>query len=56
MAGRRFAEFHVDVAQGDVEMTPLDWIEERDWLAFAGISPAKVPAIPRDITPSILTM
>lgn len=46
MAARRFVEFHVDVAQGDVEIEPLDWIEERDWLAFAGIPPVKVPAIP----------
>lgn len=48
MDGRNFVSFHLDVAAGDVYMEPLDVIEGRDWLFFAGIPKAKVKAISRE--------
>jgi predicted nucleotidyltransferase component of viral defense system len=48
MDGRRFVSFHLDVAQGDKVLEPLDWIEEKDWLDFAGISPAKLPVLSKE--------
>ena len=46
--GRTFVKFHVDVGIGDVILEPLEVIETRDWLAFAGIVPPKVPLISRE--------
>ena len=48
MAGRRFAGFHVDVSAGDVLREPFEILEGRDWLGFAGIAKAKLPAISRE--------
>jgi len=45
MAGRPFANFHVDIAVGDILMEPLDEMEGKDWLGFAGIAPASLQAI-----------
>lgn len=48
MAGRRFANFHLDVSAGDVLREPFEILEGRDWLGFAGIAKAKLPAISRE--------
>ena len=48
MAGRRFANFHVDVSAGDVLREPFEMLEGQDWLGFAGIAKAKLPAISRE--------
>ena len=46
--GRTFVKFHVDVGIGDVTLEPLEVVETRNWLAFAGILPPKVPLISRE--------
>ena len=38
MDGRIFARFHLDAGIGDVVIQPVEIIECRDWLAFAGIA------------------
>lgn len=48
MAGRRFANFHVDVSAGDVLREPFEILEGQDWLGFAGIAKATLPAISRE--------
>ena len=48
MAGRRFASFHLDVSAGDVLREPFEILEGHDWLGFAGIPKAKLPAISRE--------
>jgi predicted nucleotidyltransferase component of viral defense system len=48
MAGRRFASFHLDVSAGDVLREPFEVLEGKDWLGFAGIAKAKLPAISRE--------
>ena len=48
MAGRRFASFHLDVSAGDVLREPFEILEGQDWLGFAGIARAKLPAISRE--------
>jgi Nucleotidyl transferase AbiEii toxin, Type IV TA system len=48
MAGRRFANFHLDVSGGDVLREPFEILEGQDWLGFAGIATAKLPAISRE--------
>ncbi len=48
MAGRRFANFHLDVSAGDVLHEPFEILEGQDWLGFAGIAKAKLPAISRE--------
>lgn len=48
MAGRRFASFHLDVSAGDVLSEPFEILEGKDWLGFAGIVKAKLPAISRE--------
>ena len=48
MAGRRFASFHLDVSAGDVLREPFEMLEGRDWLGFAGIMKAKLPAVSRE--------
>jgi hypothetical protein len=45
MAGRRFVTFHLDVSAGDVLREPFELLEGRDWLGFAGIAKARLPAI-----------
>lgn len=48
MAGRRFASFHLDVSAGDILREPFEILEGRDWLGFAGIAKARLPAISRE--------
>jgi hypothetical protein len=48
MDERTFARFHLDAGVGDVVMHPLETIECRDWLGFAGIEPAQVRMIARE--------
>jgi len=48
MAGRRFAQFHLDVSSGDVLREPYDVLEGRDWLGFAGLSRARVLAVSQE--------
>jgi len=48
MAGRRFAGFHVDVSAGDILCEPFEILEGRDWLGFAGLARARLPAISRE--------
>jgi len=45
LAGRIFARFHLDVAAGDVVVEPVDELEGRDWLQFAGIARCRVRVI-----------
>lgn len=45
MDGRIFAKFHLDVGVGDVVIEPLEHMQGRDWLDFAGISTAVFPTI-----------
>ena len=47
-AGRRFAQFHLDVSSGDVLREPYEILEGRDWFGFAGLSRARVPAVSRE--------
>jgi Nucleotidyl transferase AbiEii toxin, Type IV TA system len=46
--GRMFVGFHLDVGIGDAVMEPLEVIEGRDWLAFAGIASPSLYMIPRE--------
>lgn len=48
MAGRLFVKFDVDVAFGDVWMTPHERKTPPDWLGFAGIHPPEIPLISRE--------
>ena len=48
MAGRVFAQFHIDVGVGDAVLNPLEDIGARDWLDFAGIPSRLFPAIGRE--------
>jgi hypothetical protein len=48
MAGRRFAQFHVDVSSGDVLSEPYEVLDGRDWFGFAGLSRARVPAVSQE--------
>ena len=48
MDARIFARFHLDAGIGDVVMHPLETIECRDWLDFAGIGRPGVRMIPRE--------
>lgn len=48
MAGRRFAQFHLDVSAGDVLREPYEMLEGRDWLGFAGLPHVRVPAISQE--------
>jgi len=56
--GRVFVGFHLDVGIGDAVMEPLEVIEGRDWLEFAGVaSPLlyMIPAsnsLPKNFTPT----
>ena len=44
--GRVFVGFHLDVGIGDAVMEPLEVIEGRDWLGFAGIASPSLYMIP----------
>jgi hypothetical protein len=46
--GRVFVGFHLDVGIGDAVMEPLEVIEGRDWLKFAGIASPSLYMIPRE--------
>src|SRR5271170_2295281 len=46
--GRVFVGFHLDVGIGDAVMEPLEVIEGRDWLGFAGIASPSFYMIPRE--------
>ncbi|MGH9716201.1 MAG: nucleotidyl transferase AbiEii/AbiGii toxin family protein [Candidatus Acidiferrales bacterium] len=46
--GRVFVGFHVDVGIGDAVMEPLEVIEGRDWLGFAGVARPSLYMIPRE--------
>ena len=48
MAGRRFAQFHLDVSSGDVVREPYEVLEGRDWFGFAGLSRARVLAVSQE--------
>lgn len=48
MDARIFARFHLDIGVGDVVLHPVDLVECRDWLAFAGIARPSVRIIPRE--------
>jgi hypothetical protein len=48
LGGRTFAKFHLDVGVGDVIVDPVEFMQTRDWLAFAGIDPPRVPMIQRE--------
>src|SRR5260370_28373825 len=44
--GRIFVGFHLDLGIGDAVMEPLEVIEGRDWLGFAGIASPSLYMIP----------
>ncbi len=46
MDARIFARFHLDAGIGDVVMQPLEVLDCRDWLGFAGIERCQVLMIP----------
>lgn len=46
--GRVFVGFHLDVGIGDAVMEPLEVVEGRDWLGFAGIARPSLYMIPRE--------
>jgi hypothetical protein len=48
MDGRIFARFHLDAGVGDVVIQPLETVECRDWLSFAGIEKPRVWAISQE--------
>jgi hypothetical protein len=48
MDGRIFAKFHLDAGIGDIVIHPVEIIEMRDWLAFAGIQGSQVQLIARE--------
>ena len=48
MDARIFARFHLDAGIGDAVMQPLEVLECRDWLDFAGIERCQVLMIPRE--------
>jgi len=48
MAGRRFAQFHLDASAGDVLREPYETLEGLDWLGFAELPRAKVSAVSRE--------
>jgi hypothetical protein len=46
--GRVFVGFHLDIGIGDAVMEPLEVVEGRDWLGFAGIASPSLYMIPRE--------
>ena len=46
LAGRTFAQFHLDVGLGDALVGQPDLLEGGQLLAFAGLSPVRVAAVP----------
>ena len=48
LAGRSFVKFHVDIGVGDDLLEPVDRVEGRDWLGFAGIAAPMIPCISKE--------
>ena len=48
MDTRVFSRFHLDVGIGDALMEPLETVECREWLEFAGIKSPRIQTIPRE--------
>lgn len=48
LAQRTFAKFHLDLGLGDVVLSAPEWVSGSEFLAFAGISPARVALLPAD--------
>jgi hypothetical protein len=48
MAGRIFIRFEIDVAAGDVWITPHDSLKTPDWFGFAGIDAPLIPVISQE--------
>ena len=48
MAGRTFVKFHIDVGVGDVVVDPVETVQTRDWLGFAGLTAPVVCMIQRE--------
>lgn len=46
LAGRIFAQFHVDVGLGDPKLGVPAWVEGDSFLNFAGIPAVRIPVIP----------
>ena len=46
--GKTFAKFRIDIGVGDVHILPLEKLESRDWLGFAGIQNISFPAISKE--------
>jgi hypothetical protein len=45
---RTFSKFHLDVGVGDTILKPLDLLESRNWLAFAGIQARAYPTLSKE--------
>ena len=48
MDGRSFTKFQLDIGIGDVWIEPLDELNTRDWLKFAGVEASAFPAISKE--------
>lgn len=48
MSGRLFVRFHLDAGMGDIVVEPLEKVESRDWLQFAGILPGVFTVMNRE--------
>jgi hypothetical protein len=46
LAGRVFAQFHVDVGVGDPKLGEPAWVEGDSFLSFAGIPAVRIPVVP----------
>jgi predicted nucleotidyltransferase component of viral defense system len=46
LAGRIFAQFHVDVGLGDPKLGEPAWVEGDSFLSFAGIPAVRIPVVP----------
>jgi len=46
LAGRIFAQFHVDVGLGDPKLGEPAWVEGDSFLTFAGIPAVRIPVVP----------
>ena len=48
MDGRIFVKFHLDIGVGDAVVEPLESIQTRDWMGFAGIAPPIVKLLSKE--------
>ena len=46
LAGRTFAQFHIDVGLGDPMLGEPAWVEGDSFLGFAGIPAVRIPVVP----------